>query len=157
MRNFLPTCISQRVCFSLLGRAIESLRATVLLALLAEASLIASAGGAATGSPGLATAIVTAVVLSAIVAPADEECHEAPQARRLVDESARVQGSGAPARKLGCGPEPWDQYLCRTPGSGPTAEGSSCRLGPSLLSVRPDHPVAATRGPVLDTWSPGPR
>jgi hypothetical protein len=109
-RNFLATCIRQRQCFSLLRQtlALEALRPAVLLTLLAETPLVASTRSAVTGRPSVVAAWVAAVVLSTIVRPADEERHEAPRARRLVNNSERVQGSGRARQKLGCGPEPWD-------------------------------------------------
>ena len=100
-RNFLSTCISQRHYFSVLGHANESLHSTVFLAFLAEAALVASACRAMTGgAPKLAT-LVTAVVLPAIVTSTDEERHDAPEARQLVDGNARIQGSGCDRQKFG--------------------------------------------------------
>jgi hypothetical protein len=125
-RNFLPTRISQRPCFSVLRRALESPFSTVSLSVLAEAPLITSARSPVTGSVGFVATDLAAVLVPAVVAPADEEPVEAPPARQLVNrDTSVVQGFGCDRQKLGCEPEPWDDWLRRKPGSGPTAEGSS--------------------------------
>jgi hypothetical protein len=123
-RNFLPTCIRQRLHFRVLGRALPlAPLSTVLLAVLSEAPLITSARSAATGCAGLLATRGAAVVLPAIVWPADEEPHGAPPAHQLVDRNSTgvVQGSGCDRQKLGCGPEPCDD----------------CRVGSPALGLRP--------------------
>ena len=125
-RNFLPTRISQRLCFSVLRRALESPFSTVSPSVLPEAPLITSASSPVTGSLSFVATDLAAVLVPAIVAPADEEPDEAPPARQLVNrDTSVVQGLGCDRQKLGREPEPWDDWLCRKPGSGPTAEGSS--------------------------------
>lgn len=109
-RNFLPTYIRQRQCFSVLGRANEPSLATVTSAVVAEASLVASAGRAMIrGQPKHATP-GAAVLLPAVVATTDEERHDAPEARQLVDCNDRVQGSGCDRQKLGRNPRSVRQY-----------------------------------------------
>jgi hypothetical protein len=88
-RNFFPTCIRQRHGFHELGR--ESSLAAVLSAGFAEASLVARAGDAVTGGRATLAADVAAVVLPVIVAAADVERHDAPEARQLVNGNARVR------------------------------------------------------------------
>ena len=94
-RNFLPTRISQRPCFSVLRRALESPFSTVLPSVLAEAPLIASARSPVTSSVGFLATDLAAVLVPAVVAPADEEPNEAPPARQLVNgDTSVVQGFG---------------------------------------------------------------
>jgi hypothetical protein len=105
-RNFLPTYIRQRHNFGALGRTSDTLVATVLSALIAEASIVASAGRAMIrGRPELAARLAT-VLLPVVVGSAQEERHDAPAARQLVDSDGRIQGSGCDRQKLGRRPEP---------------------------------------------------
>jgi hypothetical protein len=106
-RNFLPTYIRQRHSFGALGRTSETLLATVLSALIAEASIVAGAGRAMIrGAPELAARLAT-VLLPVVVGSAQEERHDAPEARQLVDSNGgRIQGSGCDRQKLGRRPEP---------------------------------------------------
>jgi hypothetical protein len=104
-RNFLPTYIRQRHSFGDLGRASETLLATVPSALFAEASIVASAGRAMIrGAPELAARLAT-VLLPVVVGPAQKERHDTPAARQLVDNNDGVQGSGCDRQKLGRSPE----------------------------------------------------
>jgi hypothetical protein len=108
-RHFLPTYIRQRHSFGDLGRASEThetLLATVPSALIAEASIVTSAGRAMIrGAPELAARLAT-VLLPVVVGSAQEERHDAPTARQLVDNNGGVQGSGCDRQKLGRSPEP---------------------------------------------------
>lgn len=106
-RNFLATYIRQRQCFGRLRGAV-ALRPAVLLAVVTEASLVASAGGAVTGRLSVVTAVIAAVVVAAIIPSADDERHNAPQATQLVNGNVGVQGSGGTARNLNVKPGPWD-------------------------------------------------
>jgi hypothetical protein len=149
-RNFLPTYIRQRQSFSLVGRANEPFLATVTSAVVPEASLVATAGRAMIrGAPELATP-VAAVLLPAVVGATDEERHDAPEARQLVDCNDRVQGSGCDRQKLGRTPRSVRQYdlsKARLWVYGRRLEG----LSSSLHSFRcaPDHRAYTRRGPLL--------
>lgn len=102
----MPTYIRQRHSFGALGRVSETLFATVLSALIAEAAIVASAGRAMIrGGPELVARLAT-VLLPVVVGSAQEERHDAPAARQLVDSNGRVQGSGCDRQKLGRSPEP---------------------------------------------------
>jgi hypothetical protein len=105
-RNFFPTYIRQHHRFGALGCASETLLATVLSALIAEASFMASAGRAMIrGAPELAARRAT-VLLPVVIGAAQEERHDAPAASQLVDNNGRVQGSGCDRQKVGRSPEP---------------------------------------------------
>jgi hypothetical protein len=96
LRNFRATYIRQRQCFGVLRGAVDALRPTVLLALVAEAPIVTSARGAVTGCSRMVAAVIAAVFVTAIVLPADDERHDAPQAGQLVNGKVDVQGSGPP-------------------------------------------------------------
>jgi hypothetical protein len=107
-RNFLATCIRQRQCFGLLRDAVDALRPAVLLAIVAETPLVTSARGAVTGRSSVVAAGIAAVVVAAIVLPADDERHDTPQAGQLVNGNVGIQGSGCNRQKLGRGLGAWD-------------------------------------------------
>jgi hypothetical protein len=116
-RNFLATCIRQRQCFGLLRGAVEALPSAVLLPVVAETPLVASARGAMTGRSSFVAAVIAAVVVAAIISPAHDEGHDTPQATQLVNGNG-VQGSGCSRQKLGRGPEPWEVWLVESPALG---------------------------------------
>jgi len=77
-RNFLATCIRQGHDFSILGRATASPLAAVVSALVAKASLVARAGRAMVGGVAVLPTGLAAVLVPAVVRPADEERRQAP-------------------------------------------------------------------------------
>jgi len=76
--KFLATCIRQGERFSILGRAFALALAAVVSTLVAKASLVARAGDAMVGSVAVFSTDLAAVLVPAVVRPADEERHQAP-------------------------------------------------------------------------------